>query len=113
MLKISVIETDSQRKFVLEGKLIAPWIAELRTAWKTANRELQGRELMIDIANITHISQEGENALLELMKQGAIFRCRGVLMKHVLRQLERQKKRGSTIAICSLTSKSKDGNESS
>jgi hypothetical protein len=90
MLKISVIDSGLRRKLVVEGELIAPWISELRTAWKMANRELQGRELTIDIANITLISQEGENTLLELMNEGAVFHCRGVLMKHVLRQLMRR-----------------------
>jgi hypothetical protein len=66
---------------VLEGRLIAPWVAELRTTWKTAKTELQGRALVIDLGNIIVISQEGENALLELMSEGVKFRCGGVLTK--------------------------------
>jgi hypothetical protein len=95
MLKISIIENRPERRLVLEGKLIAPWVAELRNAWKAANGELEGRALVVDLRNVTVISQEGENALFELMSEGAKFRCCGVLTRHVLKQLARKKQRES------------------
>src|SRR6267378_2030944 len=67
MLKISVIDRRTERRLVLEGKLIAPWVAELRTAWQAVNEEIKGRALVVDLGNVAVISQEGENALLELM----------------------------------------------
>jgi hypothetical protein len=91
MLKISVINSRTERRMLLEGKLIAPWVAELRTVWKAANEEIEDRALVVDLRNITVISQEGENALSELMTAGARFRCSGVLIKHVLKQLTRKK----------------------
>jgi hypothetical protein len=90
MLKISVIDSQTQRRLVLEGKLVAPWVAELRRAWQTANVGLEGRELVIDMVDITSISQESENALLQMMGQGAKFRCRGVFTKHIVQQLTRR-----------------------
>ena len=95
MLKISVIDSRTERRLVLEGKLIAPWVGELRTAWKTANEEMERRTLVVDLRNITFISQEGEKALSELMTAGAKFRCSGVLTKHVLKQLARKKQQES------------------
>jgi hypothetical protein len=93
MLKISITDKGAQRRLILEGKLIAPWVAELRTACSKAKAELDGRELVIDIENVMVISQEGENALLQLINDGAKFRCRGVLTKHVLQQLARRSKK--------------------
>jgi hypothetical protein len=95
MLKISVIDSRTERRLVLEGKLIAPWVGELRTAWKTANEEMEGRTLVVDLRNITVISQEGEKALSELMNAGAKFRCSGVLTKYLLKQLARKKQQES------------------
>jgi hypothetical protein len=95
MLKISVIDSRTERRLVLEGKLIAPWMGELRTAWKTANEEMEGRTLVVDLRNITVISQEGENVLSELMTAGAKFRCGSVFIKHILKQLARQKQKES------------------
>jgi argininosuccinate synthase len=99
MLKISVIDSRTECRLVLEGKLIAPWVAELRTAWKSVNEVIEGRVLVIDMGNVAIISQEGENALLELMNAGAKFRCSGVLTKHVIQELRRRCKRDSSKAI--------------
>ena len=93
MLKISVIEGRSQRRVIVEGKLVPPWVAELRTACERARADLEDRELIIDLKNVTAIDREGENALLELMKQRVKFRC-GVFTKHILRELTRRR-RGS------------------
>jgi hypothetical protein len=91
MLKISLIDRRSQRRLVLEGKLIAPWVAELRSAFERARADLQGRELVVEMKHITTISQEGENVLLQLMTEGTRFRCCGdVFTKHVLKQLARR-----------------------
>jgi hypothetical protein len=99
MLKISVIDSRTERRLVLEGKLIAPWVAELRTEWKAANGGIEGRALVVDLRNVTVISQEGENALLELMSDGAKFRCSGVVTKHLIKELERRHKRNSRESI--------------
>jgi hypothetical protein len=93
MLKISVVEGRNQRRVIVEGKLIPPWVAELRTACERARADLEDRELIIDLKNVTAINREGENALLELMKQRVKFRC-GVFTKHLLRGLIRRR-RGS------------------
>jgi hypothetical protein len=108
MLRISVIDSRTERRLILEGKLIAPWVAELRSAWKTSNREIEGRALVVDLENITVMSQEGENALLELMSEGAKFRCRGVLTRHVIQQLRRRSKRNSSEAIQTSRSRVRD-----
>ena len=94
MLKISVIDTGTQRRLLLKGRLIAPWVAELKSTWRSAKAELGGRELVIDIANVLVISQEAENTLLQMMNEGAAFHCcRGALTKYVLERLVRRSKR--------------------
>jgi hypothetical protein len=93
MFKISLIDSGRQRRLVVEGKLIAPWAAELRNACQEASADLRGRELVIEMKHITTISQEGENVILELINEGAKFRCEGVFSRHVLKQLTRRASR--------------------
>jgi len=71
-------------------KLIPPWTAELQRVWQDASHELDGRRLAIDLSDVTIISPEGEDALLDLMKAGAKFTCGGVLTKDVLKRLARK-----------------------
>jgi len=92
MLKISVIDRRTERRLVLEGKLIAPWVAELRTVWQDANGQVGVPALVVDLRNVTVISQEGENALSELMGDGAKFRCSGVLIRNLIHELARRRK---------------------
>ena len=90
MLKISLIDNARQRRLVVEGKLIAPWAAELRSACEKATADLHGRELVIEMKHVTAISLEGENVILELINAGIKFRCDGVFTKHVVKQLTRR-----------------------
>jgi len=90
MLKISIVETESRRRLILEGTLVHPWTAEVERAWMHAEDHLEGRRLVVDLRDVTLISRDGENTLLKLMKEGAKFSGRDVLTKHVLKQLGRR-----------------------
>ena len=86
MLKITVVEGTHRRRLIVEGKLIAPWAAELASTYQRARTDLQDRELIVDLRNLTAISPEGEDVLLQLMREKVKF-LRGVYMEQVLRQL--------------------------
>ena len=90
MLKISSLETRKERRLVLNGSLISPWTAELQSAYDSAKVDLNGRELVINLDDITTISQEGENILISLMNKGIKIRCRGVFTKLMVRELARR-----------------------
>ena len=93
MLKISIVEGRKQRRLVVEGRLAPPWSDELKAACERAVSGLDGRELVIDLKNLTTISQQGENVLLELMKQGARCRGCGVFTNEILKQVARRLRR--------------------
>jgi hypothetical protein len=87
---ISIVEDRNQCTLVLEGELIAPSIVEFRNACKRAKADPKHRELVVQIRNLTTISQEGENLLLDLMKEGVRFQCSGGFTRQVIRQLFRR-----------------------
>jgi len=90
VLRITTIETAGQRKLVLEGKLVEPWVTELKKAWQEGNQSLNGHQLVIDLCNVTIISPQAEMILLEMKREGAQFVCDGILNKHLVRQIERK-----------------------
>ena len=89
MLKITIVEDQRQRRVIVEGKLIAPWAAELSTTYLTAKTDLQDCELIVDLRSLTAVSSEGEEVLLQLMREKAKF-LSGVYVKEVLKQLARK-----------------------
>jgi hypothetical protein len=42
------------------------------------------------LSSVTVMSREGEDAVFDLMKQGAKFSCAGILTRHVLKGLARR-----------------------
>jgi len=90
MFRISIIDTPAQRRLKVEGKLSEPWVGELRACCRNASRDLAERRLVIDVSSLTLISREGEEAIFELMKEGAKFCCAGILTRHVLKRLARR-----------------------
>jgi hypothetical protein len=45
ILKISLIDSARQRRLIVEGELIAPWAAELRSGYE------RHREIVVDMKN--------------------------------------------------------------
>ena len=93
MLKISIIDSRTHRRLVLEGKLVGPWADELKPACDRAKSELGGRELIVEVKNLIVINQVGENVLLELMHEGVKIRGVGVFTRQILKQLARRVER--------------------
>ena len=58
MLKISIIDSDKELRLILEGKLIAPWTTVLHRACDVARQSLRGREIGLDLKNLTVIRQD-------------------------------------------------------
>ena len=86
MLRITVVQGRRRRRLIVEGRLMAPWAAELTSAYETARTDLENRELVVDLRSLTGISPEGEAVLLQLVREKVKFLC-GVYTREVLRQL--------------------------
>jgi hypothetical protein len=106
MFRISTIDTLSRRRLVVEGVVSGPCITALRSAWKNAARDLDGRKLRIDLRCVTVISREGEDAILDLMRQGAKFSSGGICTKYMVKRLTRHAK-----ACCDRTGIERIGTE--
>jgi len=89
MLKITVVEETRQRRLRVEGRLTAPWTAELTSACRNARKDLRDRKLIVDLRDLTAISPEGEDVLQQMMSEHIKLLC-GVYMKEVVRQLVRK-----------------------
>ena len=93
MLRISLVDNSRQRRVMVEGKLVDPWVDELRNACQEARADLDGRELVVELKCLTAINQEGENVILELINAGIRFRSHGLFAKHVVKELTRRASR--------------------
>ena len=93
MLKISIIESKNKRLVALEGKLIAPWTAELMSLCRGFAGDPDHLELVIDLRGVTIVSADGEDVLRALMDRGVRFRGSDLFTKEILKQLARRSRR--------------------
>ena len=78
MLRITVVDSLTERILVLEGKLTRPYIAEVESAWKNACCMSPARAFVVDLRNTTFIDQSGERVLMDMKRNGARFVACGV-----------------------------------
>ena len=62
-----------RRRLIVDGKLIAPWVTEFVAACERAMADLNGRELIIDLRNVTGISPEGTTIFFGFVQPGVCF----------------------------------------
>jgi anti-anti-sigma regulatory factor len=88
VLKITTSENPTEMRWILHGRLVGPWIGELRTHWKRQARNRKGRTCVVDLSDVTFIDKRGERLLRAMSKEGAQFIAKGLYIKHVLEGLK-------------------------
>ena len=88
MLRITIAETATEQRWTLEGRLVQPWVGELKTCWKNRHRSQNGRTCTVDLSGVTFIDNSGLRFLRSMSKEGTQFIATGIYTKHVLEQLK-------------------------
>src|SRR5260370_20227250 len=91
MLRITIAETLSEQRWTVEGRLVQPWISELKSTWTKTKIARRERKCVVDLIGVTFIDKSGEKALAELSKEGAELIPTGIYTLHVVHNLERRK----------------------
>jgi ABC-type transporter Mla MlaB component len=87
MLKISEPSANNALTLKLEGRLIGPWVAELKNA---CERHLATRRSVhLDLADVTFADRTGLELLLHLRAQGVTFLNCSPFLEEELRTVPR------------------------
>ncbi len=68
MLRITAIRNDSQTILKLEGKLLEPWIEELRGAYTLAKS--RSEQVVLNLADLTYADDAGTKLLCSFVGLG-------------------------------------------
>ena len=96
MLKITVTETATELRWTLQGRLVVPWVRELRKSWNAAHQSREGRTCLVDLNDVTLIDESGEKLLRAMAREGVQFIANGVSNKHFLEELKTADKHDAT-----------------
>ena len=88
MLRITTSESPTEMRWILHGRLVGPWIGEMRANWKSRIPGRKGRRCVVDLNQVTFIDMSGERLLRAMSKEGAQFIANGLYIKHVLMGLK-------------------------
>jgi anti-anti-sigma regulatory factor len=87
VLKINIVDTPAERIWVVQGRLVGPWVDELRTCWEKNHRTHSGQRCVMDLNDVTFIDKSGERLLRAMAKKGAELRATGMYTKHLLEKV--------------------------
>jgi hypothetical protein len=87
VLRISIEQNASSFSLVIEGRLVGPWVEELRRVIR--ERVADAAALTIDLCEATTMDAAGHALLEELHQGGATLRCSDVLNQYLVEQMAR------------------------
>jgi hypothetical protein len=87
MLKITITSTATEERWILQGRLVAPWAFELKRCWTRTRRTIQARRRIVNLDDVTFIDKSGERILRWMSNRGAQLVASDVYVRHVLDRL--------------------------
>jgi ABC-type transporter Mla MlaB component len=88
MLRITKIDTPTDQKLILEGRLTQPWIADLGSHWEETRRAHPERRFVVDLTGVMRIDRSGERVLALMKGAGAEFLASGIRLTYLVKDLE-------------------------
>lgn len=68
-LRITTHEAPESIRLKLEGRLTGPWVREFDQTWRTLERSLGSRKLIIDLCGVIHMDAEAQTLLAEIYEK--------------------------------------------
>jgi hypothetical protein len=87
VLRISIERDPSTLSLVLEGRLVGPWVDELRRI--SAIHITRNVPLTVDLEGLTAMDARGQALLDELRRDGATLRCSDVMNQYLVELMAR------------------------
>lgn len=88
MLRITVHDHAPMTSFVLEGKLVGPWVKELRQCWHNAVADDPSTPMLVDLAAVTFVDHDGRALLKQMRHWGVRLSSHGVLIDAIVADIE-------------------------
>jgi hypothetical protein len=99
MLRITVVDSPTEQRLVLYGKLVGPWIGELQRVRENLRQQLGDRRSVIDLNEVTLIDDSADQLMVIMLEQGAELVARGTLNRWLIQALKAGKTRVAVRAL--------------
>ncbi len=99
MLRITVVDSPTEQRLVLYGKLVGPWVGELQRVWENLRQQLGNRRSVIDLNEVTLIEDSADRLLATMLEQGAELVARGTANRWLIQAMKAGKTRLAVRAL--------------
>ena len=82
MLRITTQETGEVVRFLLEGKLGGPWVAEMERAFGDGRTGAMGKLIVVDLQGLTGADAAGRSLIAQMQRNGAALQNSSPLQLH-------------------------------
>lgn len=86
MFRITVSEDGSEQRWILQGRLVEPWVGDVEAKWRERNRRDTCR-YVVDLTEVTLIDKSGEKLLRAMWRAGADLIARGVYLRYLVEDI--------------------------
>ena len=90
MLKITILDSASELRFRLEGKLSGPWVSELRQCWLTASSTTGGRGTVAELRDVDFVDPAGQQLLTDMHSAGVRLQAVSPLIRTLVDEISRR-----------------------
>jgi ABC-type transporter Mla MlaB component len=104
MLRITIHDHAPMTSFVLEGKLVGPWVKELEKCWARAAAAEPATPMLVDLAAVSFVDAEGRALLTRMRRQGVRLLSHGVLIDAIVAKIEAEEEQTQQTATSSTES---------
>jgi hypothetical protein len=85
MLRITLHQDGRQCRLELSGRFCGPWVAETENVWRS--KPCSGKEIELDMREVTGIDDTGRELLIAMHVAGARFVVQGVAMTALIEEI--------------------------
>ena len=88
MLRITINDKPRVTSFVIEGKLVGPWVKELEKCWESVLAAEPSSTMLVNLTAVTFIDHEGRELLTRMWRQGVRLLSAGCLINAIVAEIE-------------------------
>ncbi len=87
MLRITTHQIEGRASLKLEGKLVGPWVAEVRECWERLLSQSGAEPIEVDLRAVSYVDSAGRALLAEMAGRNSKFVTCDCQMKAIVAEI--------------------------
>jgi ABC-type transporter Mla MlaB component len=90
VFRIHIHDCDGATSFVVEGRLVGPWVRELEKCWQRALAAEPRGSVLVRLANVSFVDSDGIELLTRMCRHGVSLESTGIMMNSIVEQIQQR-----------------------